>query len=58
MEGYLRLSNQQLQQILDRGYTYVLYENNITQKVTKEDLVFDKKEIEDFVKNKNGENNG
>lgn len=52
-----RLTTEQIKQLIDRGYTYVDIGGKIIA-VTKEDILFKKDEIHEFVKNmKEGKKN-
>lgn len=47
MDGFYRLTQEQVKQIMERGYTYVLIDKKI-QKINKNDLCFSKEEIDNF----------
>ena len=50
MEDLISLSKAQLLQIKNNGFTHVLLENNEVIRVTIEDLLFKKDEIEELIK--------
>ncbi len=41
----MKLTQEQVKQLLERGHTYVLLPNGMTAKVTKDDLLFAADEI-------------
>lgn len=45
-----RLSNEQVRQIMKHGYTWFMFPTGRTIRITKEDIVFKREELKEFVK--------